>query len=153
MNIHHQIKENISTYGQMVIGTPDFAYSIGRASINQPDLIICTGAMRTNHYILNMAHKYLIENKGKVGITTELIESKLGQPLPIEIRLIESTNELLNNYVVQAEHFYECNPQYVKGLIRYAQILLPDINGLFPYQKNYDHQGFPQTLLKALLLN
>ncbi|ENO3963801.1 DUF4262 domain-containing protein [Vibrio vulnificus] len=150
MIMHPQIKKSISTHGQLVLGTPDFAYSIGRSSIGQPDLIVCTGSIRTNHYLLNMVHLHLIATDGKLGITTELIKSNQGQPWPVEIILLERNDELLNNYVVQAEYFYECNPQYVKDTIQYAQVLLPDANGLLPHQENYDHEGFPQTLLKAV---
>lgn len=138
---------HIEQCGLSIVGTPEFSYSVGRANIGQPDILIYSTDTKACQWIINMLHEDFSKNGLRLGFINDLTQDANGADLPLYVAEIRRSKTLLNEYVVQAERFYKANPDYVKEPVCYIQVLWADNNKLLPFQNGYNHSKYHQVIL------
>lgn len=147
---------NIEKYGlsvQCVGGGDDgFAYTIGMVKHGLPDAIITCADPRAAKMILNLYYEYVTDEGMFYGRNTDLIAGKDGSVLPVYVKPLDGGGELVD-YVVQALNVYQAYPQLLKGKIEFVQLMLPDVNGLLPFDEGYSQETMPQPILKGSMIS
>ncbi len=122
-----------NTYVMEEIGFTPFGYSTGIfKNFGIPELFI-SGLPNgiTNTLINNYAKRY----KYKEVPLNQKIDDLIDR---FSIYFIEVKKELLTEYTLTSFKFYE-NCEF-----KYLQLIFPDLNGFFPYEKDYEYD---QTIL------
>ncbi|MET2951292.1 DUF4262 domain-containing protein [Vibrio owensii] len=139
------IKQNIEKTGFhmfMIQGEVPFFYTVGFIEHGLPELV-CTVPVRPDlmHTIFwNVYHSWK-EHGYKEGENYEIIEGM------VKFVTVDP-DAALADYTIQAGVYYR-DTEY-DGKHTAVQMLLPDVNGLFPNEPGYDMQ---QPLIKTLTVN
>jgi hypothetical protein len=144
-------EKHIQDYGQSVTGvmeSPRFFYSIGAAVSGIPDVIIIGNIpSEVGIELVNSACRQLRTNGGRLGQYNNLLDEAIAYLLPCD----DVTQLLEEGYAVRNELLFE-STQYIRrlpvGTPHYAQLVLPDKHGKFPWEKGYDHV-FEQPILST----
>lgn len=138
----------IDKHGFAVMGvTEASAYTIGLAKKSLPDLVVTLPIPHNASAEIMKAvwTKWTNHGYALTPLTVEFGELSLN----LQLRPLARSKALLEQLVVQAELFYEAYPAYHNNrapLPDYVQIVLPDQDGNFPTEAQYNSEEFPQVV-------
>jgi hypothetical protein len=140
--IRKDAEKNIQEFGISLIGVIEsgFTYSIGANNLQSPDLYLSGLPYETSAWIINNVFGMILNGQ----IEKECyISGLLANNLKIAIVKATKEYELKNNEMVQANSYYN------SGLFDVYQIFVPDINGNFLWEDNYE--DFTNGILKSFI--
>lgn len=128
------VAKTIATHGFQVIGVfdpsgdgPSFSYTIGLSGGGDAEVIVIGLPPRMAHEILSMIHaKY---HKAGVELPVDVKVAELAN-LPVIFRECDQSKS--NVYHTGATHYYG-------GDVKVVQMVIPDAEGKFPEDAEYDH--------------
>jgi hypothetical protein len=134
MNMREKITGDIARVGFSTIGVGDpngnFAYTVGFTELGHPEILVCGLRLDNCHGLMwEIFHKVKAGEKFVAG----QVATDIGN-LPVAFRYLPDI--AANDFCCQALFHYEGSAKTPTFL----QMVIPDNNGLLPWQEGYDHE-------------
>jgi hypothetical protein len=151
--VRQQMLDNIERTGRALVGVfpgdpssdpvnDAFVYTIGNGDRNLPELLIV--GLYDDEYILNALSKMMLE-RGKPFEDGELVE--MGGKCPACV--VDAAESVKKRYTIQATSYHRAKRQKY----RVMQVVLPDREGLFPWQRGCANPYSKVKVHRAKALN
>lgn len=130
-----QVSDNVGAYGVHItyVGSgedgPSFAYTTGLNALVGHEIIVYALPMAYAHHALNHIHKWLADGTGNNLDENRPYTEFFNHP----VKFRQCLPELVADKVTVSTRYYGSQPSVV-------QLVLCDMNGLFPEDEGFDHE-------------
>jgi hypothetical protein len=133
-DLYWKMLDDIKACGRTVLSVfPDedtgdysFSYSVGNSIMDLPELLLFAMHPRDARWLINLLSEQMIE-RGRKFDDGELVS--MGGPCPVCV--IDASDSVKNEYTIQVKHML--TKVGLENEYRVMQIVLPDPDGLFPW--------------------